>query len=62
MSAIRITPLFHGRTVSIVAIQHPAGYRVDEEVCEVMERELARLEPHDAEWVKMMQGMKRASG
>ena len=61
MPAIRITPLIIGRTVSIVAIQHPAGYRVDDEVCEVMERELARLEPHDAEWVLRMQGKMRAA-
>lgn len=57
----RVTPLFRGRTVSIVAIQHPAGYRVDEEVCDAIERELARLEPHDAEWVLRMQGRIRAA-
>ena len=55
----RVTPLFRGRTVSIVAIQHPAGYRVDTEVCDVMRRELERLEPHDAAWVTRMQGMMR---
>lgn len=57
----KVTPLFQGRTVSIVAIQHPAGYRVDTEECEVMRRELARLEPHDAEWVTRMQGMMHAA-
>ena len=59
--SFRVTPLFHGRTVSIVAIQHPAGYRVGDEACEVMRRELKRLEPHDAEWVLRMQGRIRAA-
>ena len=59
MPAIRITPLIIGRTVSIVAIQHPAGYRVGDEECEVMRRELERLEPHDAEWITRMQGIMR---
>ena len=57
----KVTPLFQGRTVSIVAIQHPAGYRVDTDVCEVMRRELAMLEPHDAEWVTRMQEMMHAA-
>ena len=59
--SFRVTPLFRGRTVSIVAIQHPSGYRVDTEVCGVMRRELERLEPHDAEWVTRMQRMIRAA-
>ena len=45
--------------MSIVAIQHPAGYRVGEEACDVTRRELKRLEPHDAAWVTRMQGMMR---
>ena len=57
--SFRVTPLFRGRTVSIVAIQHPACYLVGEEACEVMRRELARLEQHDAAWVTRMQGMMR---
>ena len=57
--SFRVTPLFRGRTVSIVAIQHPAGYRVGEEACDVMRRELERLEPHDAAWVTRMQGIMR---
>ena len=57
--SFRVTPLFRGRTVSIVAIQHPAGYRVGEEACEVMRRELERLEQHDAAWVSRMQRMMR---
>ena len=57
--SFRVTPLFRGRTVSIVAIQHPEGYRVGDEACEVMRRELKRLEPHDAAWVTRMQGMMR---
>ena len=57
--SFRVTPLFRCRTVSIVGIQHPAGYRVGEESCEVMRRELERLEPHDAAWVTRMQGMMR---
>lgn len=59
--SFRVTPLFRGRTVSIVAIQHPAGYRDGEEACEVMRRELERLEPHDAAWVTRMQGMMHAA-
>ena len=58
-TSFKVTPLFRGRTVSIVAIPHPAGYRVGEEACEVMRRELEMLEPHDAEWVTRMQGMMR---
>ena len=57
--SFRVTPLFRGSTVSIVAIQHPEGYRVGEEACEVMRRELERLEPHDAAWVTRMQGIMR---
>ena len=59
--SFRVTPLFRGRTVSIVAIQHPAGYRGDTEVCGVMRRELERLEPHDAAWVTRMQGIMRGA-
>lgn len=59
--SFRVTPLFRGRTVSIVAIQHPAGYRVGEEACEVMRRELEKLDPQDAAWVTRMQGMMRAA-
>ena len=60
-TSFKVTPLFRGRTVSIVAIQHPAGYRVGEEACDVMRRELERLGPHDAAWVTRMQGMMRAA-
>ena len=59
--SFRVTPLFRGRTVSIVAIQHQAGYRVGEEACEVMRMELKRLEPHDAAWVTRMQVIMRTA-